>query len=151
MERLYDSVETSFEQLRTKALALIAGEVAIVAFLFATNTNLGSMVPVYGIVFYGLGVFLLALSFILLLSVVATVHWKHPVGANDVKKLNEYSGNVEKFLTFIKNDHAQTISYCTNKLNARANRFSAAIYALSIGLFLLIVIKYGGNLVRISS
>lgn len=150
LRRLYDSVSVSFEQLRTKALALIAGEVAIIAFLFSPNSGrfFISPAPVYGFVIFGIGLALLALSFIMLLTVISTVSWTHPPDEKDIKDLNNKFKTEESFLTALKDDYMQAIAHCIKKTNARSIRFMIGVYSLSGGFALLVLIKYLGNLIK---
>lgn len=150
LRRMYDCVGSDFESLRTKALALLAGEVAIVTFLFSTDTigNKGFSVPLtpaYGAILFAFGCILLLTAFVLFLTVVATVRWTHPPTEKDIIDLKDrFDNDPVRFLRYLKNDYIGAINHCVGKINGRARRFMIAVYAFSIGVFMLILIKYGG-------
>jgi hypothetical protein len=50
IRRMYDHISNTYDQLRLKSIGLIAGEIALVAFIFAAN-NLAIPHQYYGRVF----------------------------------------------------------------------------------------------------
>src|ERR1700722_6232309 len=82
LHRLYDHLCRNYDQLRLKTLALLAGEVAIITFIFSSTVySGGKMIPLlpaenYGKVFYWGGVIIIGLAFILFLSVISKVTWQ---------------------------------------------------------------------------
>lgn len=76
LRRKYDELSANIDQLRVKVLAFIAGELALVAFLFAT----GIVVPhiIYGIFFFMVGVLCIAASFVTLTLILRTALWLPP-------------------------------------------------------------------------
>ena len=152
LRRLYDNICTSFDHLRTKSLALLAGEVAIVTFLFASDGSDKTFFPdaIYGLVFASIGVVFLGASFVLFLWALAPTQWHHPP---DTKRLQDPDGSInrdpKKFLRYLKNDYITTIRSCIMKISSRAKGLTWGIYLLSIGIFILILIKYGGSNIRL--
>jgi hypothetical protein len=154
LRRLYDHVSTSFDNLRTKGLALLAGEVAIVTFLFSADGShkalLAHQTPVYGIIFYGVGIFLLALAFLALLYVIASVPWKHPPDHQDVVNLTDrFNDSPIKFLEYLQREYLACISHCAGLLTVKAKRFMWAVYSLSLGIFIVLMLKYGGGILTL--
>lgn len=150
LRRLYDAVARSFDHLRTKALALLAGEVAIVTFLFSGNSSSSGLMqqspPIYGLVFYGLGIALLAFAFLMFLMVLSSITWKHPPEEKDVRNITaRFNSNQVEFLHYLHNEYLEKIAYCTNKIGDKSSKFMRGLYALSIGIFLVILVKYGGG------
>src|SRR6266404_7417319 len=151
LRRAYDHISRSFEQLRTKALALIAGEVAIVSFIFSSNQPrngiLGHSVPIYGIVMFGIGIALLVIAGLIFLYVSSTSHWSHPPDEKDMVNLHKNFNNRTEFLEQLRLEYITAIPECIKKISPRARRFMVGVYMLVIGIFILLLIKYCGGTV----
>jgi len=150
LRRFYDYVVRSFEHLRNKALALLVGEVAVVTFLFQDfhlPQDKHQHVPVYGYAVLGLGIFLLIVAFGMFLFVISSVAWRFPTEEHDMKNPTErFKGNVLECYKYIHSEYLQKVVYCNDKiLLFRAKRFMNGTYALSAGVLLIILIKYGGG------
>jgi hypothetical protein len=145
LRRHYDNVNDSFNHLRTKALALLVGEVAIITFIFSSP---GLVMPkiVYGIIFLATGVALLIISFVLFLAVLSSASWCHPPDTNITKRLQKFFDSPVEFLIYMKDDYEDCIVKCIGIVGIRSSRFMWAVYAFSIGTLMLVVIKYGGGI-----
>jgi hypothetical protein len=149
VRRLYDYISGSMDRLRTKTLALLAGEVAIVSFLFSsgkTDENRDIITSVSDIVFFGTGVALLALAFVLFLWLLQPVDWEHPPDTAELLESDRhFGGNGEKFLERVLKHYLRVIPECNRKLSSRSRKFVQAVYFLAIGVFIVAVLKYGNG------
>ena len=150
LHRLYDHLCRNYDQLRLKTLALLAGEVAIITFIFSSTVySGGKMIPLlpaenYGKVFYWGGVIIIGLAFILFLSVISKVTWQIPLDLPEVERLHKIHSTEESFLEYIVNDYVGCIKYVLAKNEERQSRFNWGVYALVIGVIILMVIKFRG-------
>jgi hypothetical protein len=148
LRRLYDAVSHSHDNLRAKALALLVAEIAIVTFLFsAGDPNPFSVKIIYGIVFLAIGILCLIGSFVTFLWVISPIkEWEHPPETKDLKNIHKnFDNSPAKFLTTLKDDYLRCIPSCISTLSKRSQKFSAAVYLLSAGIFIILMIKYGGG------
>lgn len=151
LRRLYDAICESFEGVRTKALALLAGEVAMITFLFSTSSShpLAKPFIVYAVALYGIGMLLLALSFISFLSIITPVQWHHPPETVDLENMDERFGNSEKYLVYLKNEYIKSIRLASPLLATKSRRFVMTTLILAIGIFLIALLKFGGGTINI--
>ncbi len=153
LRRVYDGVLRSLDALRTKALALLAAEVAIVAFLFAPSEGhnasfLPEGSPVYGVVLFGLGLALLFSSFVLFLISISSVNVTHPPDEKDITDIyGRFQDDPLKFLEYLKAEYMRALGQCIYGVNHRSKRFMWGVYAFSIGIALLILVKYCSNVI----
>lgn len=155
LRELHKSITSSFDNLRTKALALLAGEIAIVTFLFSSNESAHARffresVPIYGVVFYGIGIALLSASFLLFLNVISSVTWSQPPDDKDVIHVTDrFNHSPLKFMSSLRDDYVESINHCASVQNVKSTRFMWGIYCLSIGIFVTLMLKYGGGIIKI--
>jgi hypothetical protein len=155
VRRLYDHVTSSFDHLRSHALALMGGEVAILTFLFSSKSSTNNSffhksVPVYGIVFYGIGIALLTCAFLIFLHVISSVRWMHPPDEKDVANVTDrFNHSTVKFLSHLIGEYIESINHCISVLNVKAKWFMRAVYALSVGIFIIVMLKFGGSIIKI--
>lgn len=144
LRRFYDHVSNIYDQLRLKALALIAGEVAIASFIFSSpNTNhipSGSALRI----FYFSGLILMGLAFALLLWTISSFDWKIPHDLYDSGSLYKKFEDEKAFLEYLHDDFIVAINHCLPAVNRKTKRFNWTIYLLAVGVIILLVIKYGG-------
>lgn len=148
LRRFYDYIVKAFEHLRNKCLALLVGEVAIVTFLFQDFKldDLGANPPIYGYVTLGLSIFLLVLSYAMFLFVISTIKWKFPTEQHDMKNPTErFKGNPLNYQKYLHAEYIEKVGYCNGKLMFRSKVFMLGTYALSAGVFLAILVRYGGG------
>lgn len=142
MRRTFDHISNIYDQLRVKALAFIAGEVAIVTFLFASSVPFPDVL--YGQILFVAAVVALMAAFGLLLWTVAAVPWKVPC---DFEK---HTVTKEKYKTelgltrYVHDDFVRVLEYCVPLVSKKAKRFNTTIYLLSAGVIIVLLIKYGG-------
>ncbi len=148
LRRFYDYLVKSFEHLKNKALAILVGEVAIVTFLFQ-GFSLGTdkhRVPIYGIVVFGLGLALLAYSYLMFLIVISRAKWQFPTEEHDMKKPTaSFNNSPLEYQKYLHSEYMSKVSYCNQKIEYRSLKFMHGIYSLSAGIFLIILVKYGGG------
>ncbi len=153
LRRVYDGVLSSLDALRTKALALLAAEVAIVAFLFAPTGRSDTAffaydTPVYGVVLFGLGLSLLFSSFVLFLISISSVNVTHPPDEKDIVDIyGRFQNSPLKFLEYLKSEYMRALSQCISRVNHRSKRFTWGVYSFAIGIALLILVKYCSNVI----
>src|SRR5581483_10491751 len=78
LRRFYDHVSNIYDQLRLKALALIAGELGIVGFIFSDASTRHIPRQVDTQLFYFAGIIFLALAFGSLLWTISSFSWQIP-------------------------------------------------------------------------
>lgn len=142
----YGHISNIYDQLRIKALALIAGEVAIVTFLF-TNWNFRELLHDSDrIFFFFTGVGLLGLAFTILLWVISTVEWKVPHNISNAKTLlgDKNHNTEESFLEYLNDDYATVNNFCNTLVSRKCRRFNWTLYLLAAGVIIVMVIKFGG-------
>lgn len=142
MRRTFDHISNIYDQLRVKALAFIAGEVAIVTFLFATEVKYPNVL--YGQILYLAAIGAMALAFGLLLWTVSAVPWKIPCDFNFHKTTKENHINELGITRYIHDEYVKVLEYCLPLVSKRARRFNYTIYLLSGGVIMVLLIKYGG-------
>jgi ABC-type enterobactin transport system permease subunit len=142
LHRIYDHISNTYDQLRIKALALIAGEIAVVSFIFAGDFKLPKVV--YGIVFFGVGIGSLVAAFIVFLLTISSLNWAIPVEFKEIREIEKYE-NEAKFLEYVRKDYLEAVEHCLSVVNRRVRRFDLGLYLLLFGAIILLVIKFGGN------
>jgi len=147
---VHDKISNAHDQLRNKALAMIAGEIAIVTFLFSGGSDSSIKIPdeASGIIFLFIGVFSLILSFGLLLSSVKSGIWHVPGDMEEIEQIDNgidhRYGTLEKFLKFLRKDYLSGNRACMSIIAAKSKRVNWGLYLLLSGVIILIVLKYGG-------
>ncbi len=143
MRSTFNHVSNIYDQLRIKALGVLAGEVALISFMFSGN---GVSIPgeTYGKIFFFTGVVFLGAAFGLLLWTLSPLAWKIPYDQFSSENLKKYKTE-EEFLEYLNDDHVAATRHCTKYVSLRAKRFSWTLYLLSAGAIILMVIKFGGQ------
>lgn len=145
-QRLYDIISNIYDQLRIKALALIAGEVAIVSFLFTNWDFDKALIGSDRTFFFFVGVIFLGLSLGALLWIISTVDWKMAHGLNKAKELFDNSNHNTKasFLEYLHDDYTNVNRYCSGLVGNKCRKFNWTVYLLAVGVIIIMVIKFGG-------
>lgn len=153
LRRAYDAITRSFEQLRTKALALLAGEVGISSFIFSSGQPQRGIVhgdvPIYGIALFGIGIALLFLSALSFLYVSSTAQWVHPPDDEDLTNLEKNFPTSSDYLERIKTEYMAAIEHCISKITPRAKRFMNGVYMLAVGIAILLLLKYCSGIIKV--
>jgi hypothetical protein len=106
-------------------------------------------VPVYGVIFFGLGIGLLAFAFMMFLHVISSVHWTHPPDNRDISDVHDrFNDDPIRFLEYLKREYIRAIDHCISKLNPRASRFMWGVYSLSLGIFILLIVEFGSSIIK---
>src|SRR5882724_6922643 len=149
LSRLYDHIVKAFEQLRNKALALLVGEVAIATFLFQDfHINIGQKnnPPVYGYAILGIGILLLVMAYAFFLYVISTIRWRYPTEEHDLTNPSvRFNSSPLEYQKYLHAEYMEKIPFCNKKVIVRARIFMYGTYALSTGVLLVILVKYGGG------
>ena len=136
LRRKYTELTTSFDQLRTKVLAFIAGEIALVAFLFASGMNIPSVI--YGILFFSVGFGFVTASFVILSFSLRGADWHSPGPSRPTQEPTNLSA-----LTKACEDYSSAIENNAPIYARRSKMFDTALMLLLIGVTILLAIKYG--------
>jgi len=143
LQRLYDNVATSFAGLRSRALALLGGEIAVASFLFGTDYSFKNLNVIDDLVFLFAGILLLLIALILLLMILQPTAWNCPPDTKDTNNLKERFDNSELlFLRYIKSEYEEAIEDIVRVTNLRSSLLTWALRSLSIGILILLVLKY---------
>jgi hypothetical protein len=142
MRSTFNHVSNIYDQLRIKALGVLAGEVALITFMFSGD---GVAIPdvAYGRIFFFTGVFFLGAAFGLLLWTLSPLEWKMPYDEFSSEALKKYKTE-EEFLEYLNDDHIVATQHCLKYVSLKARRFTWTLYLLSAGAIILMVIKFGG-------
>jgi hypothetical protein len=129
---------------------MIAGEVAIVAFLFSDqNAKLARPHDLAGQIFFLAGFLGLWAAFILLIRSIVSGAWYLPGDMDEIEQL--YNGNdnrydtEEKLLFFLRKDYLDGNRECIKIINQRASWVNWGLYMLLGSVIILIALKYGGT------
>ncbi|HSX28983.1 MAG TPA: hypothetical protein VLE73_00325 [Candidatus Saccharimonadales bacterium] len=150
LRRVHEHVSKAYDQLRTKALAMIAGEVAIITFLFSgdKDTRIGMPEDIASRLFLFAGLLALAAAFCLLIRSIASDGWYIPGDMDEIEQIDNGKDNrydtSEKFLLFLKKDYLESTRDCIKILNRKGKWVNWGLYLLLGGIIILVVIKYGG-------
>lgn len=142
----YQNISNIYDQLRIKALALIAGEVAIITFLF-NNWDLSKIISDGDrIIFLSVGIFLLSAAFAMFLWIISTVHWIFP---HDNRSAQEWEADKNyptyyDFLRYLHDDYNTANVHCEKIVSNKCKKFNWSIFLLAAGVIILMVIKFGG-------
>lgn len=142
MQRTYDHITNIYDQLRVKALAFIAGEVAIVTFLFTAEVMWPNIL--YGKVLFLSAIVSLLLAFGLLLWTIASVQWKIPCDFERCKDMACTHSTELKMARYIHDEYLSVLNYCIPLVDKKAKKFNLTIYLLSASVIIVLLIKYGG-------
>jgi len=136
LRRKYTELTTSFDQLRNKVLAFIAGELALIAFLFASGMKIPTVI--FGIFFFATGTALVTASFVILSLSLRGADWISP---GPSRPQDEPSNLVA--LKKACDDYSNALEMNAPIYAKRSQMFDVALNLLLIGVTILLVIKYG--------
>jgi hypothetical protein len=136
LRRKYSELTSSFDQLRNKVLAFIAGELALIAFLFASGMNIPHVI--YGLVFFLVGTSCVTASFVLLTLSLRGADWHSPGPSRPTEEQSSFIA-----LRKACEDYSSAIEANAPTHAKRSQMFDAALMLLLIGVTILLVIKYG--------
>jgi len=93
----------------------------------------------------------LASCFFLFLWVISPIKdWEHPPESNKLDDIyKSYDNSPSKFLEELKNDYIRIIPACTRILSKKSTIFTTGVYLLSAGIFIVLMIKYGGGTLNV--
>ncbi|MBL8159368.1 hypothetical protein JNJ66_02840 [Candidatus Saccharibacteria bacterium] len=136
LRRKYDELTASFDQLRNKVLAFIAGEIALIAFLFSNGITIPG--TVFGVFFFLFGSGSITASFILLGISLRGATWHSP-GSTTPSQTTSSLGALNKAYK----NYSAAINNNMTIYSKRSRMFDNALTLLLIGVIILLVIKYG--------
>lgn len=142
LRRLFDHVATNYSNLKSRVLGLIAGEVAIVSFIFSGTGIHPSKFTSTEKIFFGAGIALLTLSFGLLLWIIATAYWEIPLDIKASRELYKRFDSKIDYLEHIKEDYENCSEYSLKKMGTRSTVYNRVLIILSVGILILLVIKF---------
>lgn len=142
---LFGVINTSYDRLRAKAITLLIGQVAIVTFLFSGGVARPRII--YGFVFYGLGILLLGLPFVIYLWIISPDTWDHPVDLDGSDVLSRKYVSKNDYTKHLVDEYIVVIGSNSKRLYKRSRPFVTATYLLSIGIFIMLLLKFGGGII----
>lgn len=153
LKQLHDAISSSYDSIKAKALALLAGEVAIVTFLFADSSGTKVSPSNYTIstaIFYIMGIVMLSLSFLCFLYVVSIISWRQPPESKIIKNARDwFNDDKEKLLIYLHSEYNEAITHCNSLLSTKAKRYTQGIYLLVFGILILVLLKYGKGVINL--
>ncbi len=143
---MFEYTNNIYDQLRIKALALIAGEVAILTFLFNTWNFRLILKDSDRIFFFFTGVVFMGLAFAFLLWIISTVPWKfpHDLQSADAHLNNKNYDSEESFLKILHDDYIVVNKHNSEIVTNKYKKFNWTIFLLAAGVIIVMVIKFGG-------
>ena len=149
LRRVHDHISNSYDQLRIKALGMIAGEVAVVTFILAADDH--SKIHVSNSaekVFLAAGIVALLAAATLLITSITSGDWFIPGDMDEIEQINNGVDNrydtTEKFLLFLRSDYLSGNRDCIKIVSRKAKKVNWGLYLLLAGTIILLVLKYGG-------
>lgn len=145
LRRFYDHVSNIYDQLRVKTLGLMAGEVAIVSFIFANGTNLSIPFDADRRFFFWAAIVMLACAFGIFIQIISTMDWiiPHDLEKSDEIYVNKNHNSELSFIEYLHDDYIEAIKECRPSIEKKNKLFNKAIYLLAAGVIILMVIKFG--------
>jgi len=142
LRRLFDHISNNYSSLKNRVLGLIAGEVAVISFIFSgKGFNLKMFTSAEKIFFFA-GVALLAVAFGQLLWIIGTADWQIPLDLKESKKLYKRFNSKLDYLEDIKEDYESCIEFCLGKMSIRARVYNRTLFILSGAIIIMLVIKF---------
>lgn len=137
----YDRLNSDYHNLRGRLFTLLAAELAVVTYLFASD---GNILPrqLYGIIFFAVGVSMLAVAAVILFVAVSSVVWAVPLNIPELK--NKYNLSHDKYLEHMRDDYLESYAFCLEKHQSRTKMFDWSIRLFLIGVTILLILKFGG-------
>jgi len=147
LRHIYNHISNIFDQLRLKALALIAGELVLIGFIFGADgsSKFKSLHYADEKVFFGIGIAALVVAFGLFLSAISTVKWRVPHDLESASKLlKKTHSDADEYLEYLHDYFVDANNHNQHIISPKLRRFNWTVYLLSAGVTILLVIKYGG-------
>jgi hypothetical protein len=137
----YERVNNDYNQNSTKLFTLLATELAILTFLFASD---GGFLPekLYGIIFYAIGVALVILAVAALFWGTLSNDWEEPAELKELQTLR-YDSKAA-FLEYLKDDYLVAYQFCLEQYTKRRKLLDWSIFLFVGGVTILMILKFGG-------
>lgn len=138
----YARCNSNYDQLQNKLFALLAGELTIATFIFATDSQ---FIPsqAYGRVFFGLGTSLLVIAIGIGFVSVSSNRWAEVPDRRRILDNSEMAAHPGKdFLLRLKEDYEETIDFCTDQYVKRTAYLDWSIRLFVAAAILLLVLKF---------
>lgn len=138
LRHCYDHICNIYDQLRLKALALIAGEIAIVSFIFGTSDRLEVPKAADRRIFLSVGIIALVVAFGLLLWIISTVTWRFPHDfENAAYILKKAHSDEDEYLEYLHDDLVKDVNANLAITSPKLKKFNWSVYLLSAGAIIL--------------
>lgn len=141
---IFEQFSSIYDQLRVKVLSMIAAQLVIVGFIFSDwefekyNFSVGMWIIL------GIAVLLQAIPLALMMWILSPMSWAIPGSVDLYKDTKSKYDNYHEYLEVIHDDYAQAIGLIQKPINRRSKAFSYILYALSLSVIMLLVLKNGG-------
>lgn len=145
LRRLFDEISRNYTSLKSRALGVLAGEVALVTFLFSGEDIALKYLTDAEKVFFAFGTIALLTSFGLLLWIVSTRQWMVPLDLKESRKLYARYDSELDWLEDIKEDYENCTGYILDVVKKRSAAFNKTLIILSCGIIIMLVLKYLTN------
>lgn len=136
----YERLTALYDGIKVRILALIAGEVAIIPFVF--SDGFPDVKSAQEGIFFAGGMVLFVVSFSLLLWAISTADWQMPFGTVDSRSSERLYPTSAKLKRFLKEDYESCSESCLKKIKVRARIFNVTLWLLVASLLILFVLKY---------
>lgn len=138
----FKHITNIYDQLRIKCLALIAGEVAIVTWIFSSGYPFPRSYYIRVLLFGGVACLLVAFG--VLLWAISAMEWKIPHNVETSLELKHKYKTEQALLEYLHDDYVGVIRHCLPLITKRSKRVNIPIYLVIIGVTIVLVVKFGG-------
>lgn len=143
LRHLFNRITRIYDNLKSRTLAIVAGEVAVVSFIFSgKGITIDKDTDLAVKIFYLVGILMVGIAFLILLWIISTSNWKLPYDTTESRKLKAWYDSEIKLLTTIKEDYETCIDFCLSKIASRGKIFNITLIILSAGVIILMVLKF---------
>lgn len=138
--RRYSMLRDVSQGMRNRTLAILTIEFAILTYFFS---DVRSVVPseIYGIIFFAISAFCLAVSVGILFYCYRSVDWPDPVGPIEIEKINNTISEQDA-VNIIIDDYRAAANDANKILKRRGKLLNVSLYLFIMSVIILLVIKF---------
>lgn len=143
-EGIFAQFSSIYDQLRIKVLSMIAAQLVIVGFIFndwelsKVNFSVGEWIV------FGIATSLQVIPLGLMMWILSPISWLIPGNVELYENPKNKYDDYHEYLQEHHKDYSECISGISQPVNKRSKAFSYVLYALSLSVIILLVLKNGG-------
>lgn len=137
--RVYDCVDSNYQQIKTRTIVFLGAGFAVMTFLYSSG-DIFFPEQLYGRIFYFVALGLVITGFCLLFVALQTAQWEFPTEKTRLSKLADFRSRIA-YLEYVKDRYLacydRNIAICEKKHRL----LSTSFYPLVIGATILVLLK----------